>query len=69
MEASGEANFGGVIGKTHGESIPWWPQPVKPPEDAPNVVFVVLDDVGAEKIFRVAVSDLTKQLKTLFAAA
>src|SRR5262249_43090690 len=34
------------IGRTIEESTPWWPAPVRPPAGAPNVVFVVLDDVG-----------------------
>src|SRR2546423_15470987 len=43
---SDEAGFGGVIGRTLGESTAWWPEPVMAPAGAPNVVFVVLDDVG-----------------------
>ncbi len=42
----GEPGFGGVIGRTYRESTPWWPEPVRATEGAPNVVFVVLDDVG-----------------------
>ena len=38
--------FRGVIGRDFSESTPWWPEPVRAPEGAPNVVFVVLDDVG-----------------------
>ena len=38
--------FGGTIGRTYRESTPWWPAPVRPPSDAPNIVFIVLDDVG-----------------------
>ncbi|MDP8925255.1 MAG: arylsulfatase, partial [Chloroflexota bacterium] len=41
-----EPTFGGVIGRTYRESTPWWPELVRPPEGAPNVVFVVLDDAG-----------------------
>ena len=41
-----EPGFGGVIGRTYRESTPWWPEPARAPEGAPNVVFVVLDDVG-----------------------
>jgi arylsulfatase len=40
------AAFGGVIGDTWRESTPWWPPDPAPPEGAPNVVLVVLDDVG-----------------------
>lgn len=38
--------FEGDIGRTHGESTPWWPTPAHPGEDAPNVVVVLLDDLG-----------------------
>ncbi len=38
--------FEGVIGRDWRDSTPWWPpEPVLPP-DAPNVLLVVLDDVG-----------------------
>ena len=38
--------FTGVIGRTTEESSPAWPEPPRPPEGAPNVLFFVLDDVG-----------------------
>jgi len=38
--------FGGVIGRYHDESTPWWPEPERAAPGSPNVVFVVLDDVG-----------------------
>jgi arylsulfatase A-like enzyme len=38
--------FKGVIGRTVDESTPWWPEPVRAREGAPNVVYIVLDDVG-----------------------
>jgi arylsulfatase len=38
--------FPGVIGRTIDESTPAWPQAVRAKEDAPNVVFIVLDDTG-----------------------
>ncbi len=41
-----EPEFGGVIGRTYQESQPWWPEPVSPPEGAPNVVVILLDDTG-----------------------
>ena len=42
---TGDSNFGGRIGRTYGESEPWWPQP---PDlgSSPNVVVVALDDTG-----------------------
>ncbi|TMK85644.1 MAG: arylsulfatase, partial [Actinobacteria bacterium] len=42
---NGEA-FGGVIGRYHFDSKPWWPPEVSAPAGAPNVLVVVLDDVG-----------------------
>jgi arylsulfatase A-like enzyme len=38
--------FRGVRGRYHHESTPWWPEPVRPLAGAPNIVLVVLDDVG-----------------------
>jgi arylsulfatase A-like enzyme len=39
-------SFGGVIGRYYDESTPWWPPIRRPAADTPNVVLVVLDDVG-----------------------
>ncbi|MEQ1785781.1 MAG: arylsulfatase [Acidimicrobiales bacterium] len=38
--------FEGVVGRTIPESQGWWPPLPQPPEGAPNVVIVLLDDVG-----------------------
>ena len=38
--------FEGRIGRYHWESEAWWPPEPRPPEGAPNVLVVVLDDVG-----------------------
>src|SRR5919107_1513967 len=38
--------YQGTIGKTLAESKEWWAEPVKAPAGAPNVVWVLLDDVG-----------------------
>jgi arylsulfatase A-like enzyme len=38
--------FGGVIGSTWRDSVPWWPPDPAPPHGAPNVLLIVLDDVG-----------------------
>lgn len=38
--------FQGTIGRTHAESTPWWPTPAHPGESAPDVVVVLLDDLG-----------------------
>ena len=40
------AEFPGVIGRTVEESSPAWPAPLRARDGAPNVLFVVLDDVG-----------------------
>lgn len=38
--------YGGTIGKTLADSKEWWPTPTKPPASAPNVIWILLDDVG-----------------------
>ena len=38
--------YQGVVGRTLTESKEWWPEPVKAPAGAPNVVWILLDDVG-----------------------
>ena len=38
--------FEGVIGRSFADSKPWWPPLDRAPEGAPNVVMVLLDDVG-----------------------
>ena len=38
--------FAGVIGRTPAESVPAWPAPIRAEPDAPNVVFIVIDDIG-----------------------
>jgi arylsulfatase A-like enzyme len=40
------AAFNGVIGRTFDVSEPAWPEPLRAREDAPNVLFIVLDDTG-----------------------
>ena len=40
------SEFGGRIGRYVDESQAWWPDPPRPPVGAPNVLVVVLDDVG-----------------------
>ncbi|BCH30095.1 arylsulfatase [Mesorhizobium sp. L-8-10] len=41
-----ESRPAGRIGRTHLESAPWYEARPKPAPDSPNVIFVVLDDVG-----------------------
>ncbi len=43
---AGGAQGPGRIGRDWRDSEPWWPEEPTPPEGAPNVVLVVLDDVG-----------------------
>jgi arylsulfatase A-like enzyme len=38
--------FPGVIDRTVDVSSPAWPRPNRPKKDAPNVIFIVLDDTG-----------------------
>ena len=38
--------FKGSIGRTFHDSRPWWPEELSAPAGAPNIVFIVLDDVG-----------------------
>jgi arylsulfatase len=40
------SEFAGRIGRYHWDSEPWWPPEPHPPAGAPNVLLVVLDDVG-----------------------
>ena len=38
--------FAGQIGRTIADSKPWWPDKVKSPKGAPNILMVLFDDVG-----------------------
>ena len=38
--------FGGEIKQTAADSTPWWPPRIIPPEGAPNVLLIMLDDAG-----------------------
>ena len=38
--------FPGVIGRTVDQSEPAWPEPLRAKDEAPNVLFIVLDDTG-----------------------
>ena len=44
-QAPGES-YKGVVGKTLSESKEWWPETVKAPAGAPNIIWILLDDVG-----------------------
>ena len=41
-----EPDFEGVIGADFRESVPWWPPMANDARGKPDVVLVVLDDVG-----------------------
>ncbi len=42
--------FEGVVRRTMVNSEPWWPEPATAPPGAPNIVFVLVDDVGFSDI-------------------
>ena len=39
-------HFEGAISRQVADSTPWWPEPVLPSGDAPNVIILILDDTG-----------------------
>lgn len=51
VAAEGESEFKGKIAERYEDSVEWWPQTVPPaPKGAPNVLIIVLDDVGFAQI-------------------
>src|SRR5262245_49108279 len=38
--------FGGTVGRTFAGSESWWPTPPTPPAGAPNIVVMLVDDLG-----------------------
>lgn len=46
VKAQQTQTYQGTVGKTLSDSKEWWPDPVKPPAGAPNVIWIILDDVG-----------------------
>ena len=40
------ASFHGRIGMRVNESTPYWPTPLGPPDGAPNVLLILIDDAG-----------------------
>jgi arylsulfatase len=46
LHAQSAQPYQGVVGRTLAESKEWWPEPAKAPAGAPNVVWILLDDVG-----------------------
>ncbi|MEO0247956.1 MAG: arylsulfatase [candidate division WOR-3 bacterium] len=45
-----EEEFQGIIKTSYLDSTPWWREEKKAPDRAPNVLFIVLDDVGYSQI-------------------
>ncbi|AZG47063.1 sulfatase-like hydrolase/transferase [Gordonia insulae] len=48
--ARGYADFGGTVGRTSSVSEPWWPAERTAPQGAPNIVVVLIDDMGYSDI-------------------
>ena len=46
LHAQAAQPYQGVVGRTLADSKEWWPEPAKAPAGAPNVVWILLDDVG-----------------------
>ena len=46
LHAQDTQPYQGIVGRTLAESKEWWPEPLKAPAGAPNVVWILLDDVG-----------------------
>lgn len=44
--ADAYAGFGGSVGRTFAGSESWWPERPRPGADAPNVVVILVDDLG-----------------------
>src|SRR5436190_425264 len=41
-----QGQFNGVTGRTFDQSTPAWPEPLRAKPGSPNVIFIILDDVG-----------------------
>lgn len=46
LQAQDAQPYQGVVGRTLAESKEWWPKPVTPPANAPNIVWILIDDAG-----------------------
>ncbi|MFV0374837.1 arylsulfatase [Microbacterium sp.] len=46
----GYEGFGGTVAPRSSQSTPWWPAPRRAPEGAPNVVVILIDDMGFSDI-------------------
>jgi len=45
-QTTNDQPYQGVVGKTLADSKEWWAKPPSAPANAPNVVWIILDDVG-----------------------
>ena len=46
LEYDHEKKFPGVVGRTVDQSQPAWPRPIRAKKGSPNVLFIVIDDMG-----------------------
>ncbi|MBB4199224.1 sulfatase [Rhodoblastus sphagnicola] len=46
LQAQTAQPYQGVVGRTLAESKEWWPTPTQAPASAPNIIWILLDDVG-----------------------
>ena len=44
---NGAQPYQGIVGKTLADSKEWWPEPVKAPKDAPNVLYPLSRKISA----------------------
>jgi arylsulfatase A-like enzyme len=63
-----DPEFQGTVGVTYRDSTPWWAPPRTAPRDAPNVVCIVLDDVGFSDLGCYGAEIATPQIDALAAA-
>src|SRR5882757_7734300 len=45
-QSASDQAYQGVVGKTLADSREWWAQPARAPSGAPDIVWIILDDVG-----------------------
>jgi arylsulfatase A-like enzyme len=60
--------WGGLAGRTVAESRSWWPATPRPPAGAPNIIVVLLDDMGFSDIGPFGAEIATPNLNRLAAA-
>jgi arylsulfatase len=46
LNLQAQQSYQGTVGRTLADSKEWWPAQVKPPAGSPNVIWILLDDVG-----------------------